>query len=37
MAEILDRATKEDVPPHKAAVAMAGERVNAAMNLRRWR
>ena len=35
-AEVLDRATKEGVPPREAAVAMAGDRVRAAMKLRRW-
>ena len=35
-AEVLDRAMREGVPPRKAAVAMAGDRVRAAMKLRRW-
>jgi glutamate dehydrogenase/leucine dehydrogenase len=35
-AEVLDRAAKEGVPPRKAAVAMARDRVRTAMKLRRW-
>jgi len=35
-AEVLDRAAKEGVPPRKAAVAMARDRVCTAMKLRRW-
>jgi glutamate dehydrogenase (NAD(P)+) len=35
-AEVLDRAKRENILPREAAVAMAGERVHRAMNLRRW-
>ena len=35
-AEVLDRAANEGVSPRKAAIAMAGDRVRAAMKLRRW-
>ena len=35
-AEVLDRAKTGGIPPRTAAVAMAGERVRRAMDLRRW-
>jgi glutamate dehydrogenase (NAD(P)+) len=35
-AEILDRAQRNAIPPRAAAVAMAAERVEKAMSLRRW-
>lgn len=34
--EVLDRAASQGVMPRQAAVAMAGDRVRAAMALRRW-
>ncbi|MBE9553695.1 MAG: Glu/Leu/Phe/Val dehydrogenase [Proteobacteria bacterium] len=35
-AEVLDRAKRAAIPPRAAAVAMAAERVEKAMSLRRW-
>jgi glutamate dehydrogenase (NAD(P)+) len=35
-AEVLDRAKRNAIPPRAAAVAMAAERVEKAMSLRRW-
>jgi glutamate dehydrogenase (NAD(P)+) len=35
-AEVLNRAKRDSIPPRAAAVAMAAERVEKAMSLRRW-
>ncbi len=34
--EVLEHSRREQVPPRRAAVAMATERVRNAMSIRRW-